>query len=628
MKEMIRHTFFFAVLVFIPLPLSAIDTTAINQAIRNKGAGWVAGETSVSNLSPEEIRHRLMPIQFLRSAQQVKAMRADTAPIDLPLRFDWRNNNGHKYVTPVRDQGSCGSCWAFANTAALEARVLITSQTPDKDLDLSEQAIVSCDGYNYGCDGGWNDLALNYLQATGIPAEIIAPYSSGKTGKPGSCYALYKQNTYRISGYADAATSVESIKSALVQYGPLVTSFTVYTDFFSYKSGIYSHVTGEVEGGHAVAIVGYDSEDQSWIIKNSWGSDWGENGYFKIKAGTNECGIEEAVFVVHFATVPGTSFILNPANSDFGTLLLPDQQNRTIPFSITNNGSEPLANISYKTTNSRYSVSSPYVSTLRSTDSATIQVSYAAQAGTKADSGELQVAAGGVTRKSSLTARTNTRPVQPKNRRPSNKAQVSTQKPITLTASLFLDNDGDSHAASQWILRDASGNSIYYSPLESAHKTSITIPSGILQTGTQYYWQVLYQDSRGALSPSSVLTSFITTGTAPSDPNCFIATAAYDSPMAGQVVTLRQFRDRFLLSHSTGRKFVAWYYRNSPTAAAFIKNKPWLKAAVRLTLYPLIGISFLLISGYFPYVITCLLLTAVILFRFRIKMRAQHALEK
>jgi hypothetical protein len=100
---------------------------------------------------------------------------------------------------------------------------------------------------------------------------------------------------------------------------------------------------------------------------------------------------------------------------------------------------------------------------------------------------------------------------------------------------------------------------------------------------------------------------------------CFIATAAFGSPLAGQVEILRQFRDRYLLTNDFGRKFVAWYYRNGPVAASYIKDKPLVKAAVRVALYPLIGFSLLLISGYLPFMIVGLLLSALLFFRFRLK---------
>jgi len=114
--------------------------------------------------------------------------------------------------------------------------------------------------------------------------------------------------------------------------------------------------------------------------------------------------------------------------------------------------------------------------------------------------------------------------------------------------------------------------------------------------------------------------SVTTTSTPPGNrTGCFIATAAFGSPLAGQVEILRQFRDKYLLTNAMGQKFVSWYYRNGSVAANFIKDKPLAKAAVRLSLYPLIGFSLLLISGYFPFVTVGLLISALLFLRFRPK---------
>jgi hypothetical protein len=117
--------------------------------------------------------------------------------------------------------------------------------------------------------------------------------------------------------------------------------------------------------------------------------------------------------------------------------------------------------------------------------------------------------------------------------------------------------------------------------------------------------------------------SVTTTSTRPpgagNRPGCFIATAAFGSPLAGQVEILRQFRDRYLLTNAMGKKFVSWYYRNGLVAANFIKDKPLAKAAVRVALYPLIGFSLLLISGYLPFVTVGLLISALLFLRFRPK---------
>jgi len=101
--------------------------------------------------------------------------------------------------------------------------------------------------------------------------------------------------------------------------------------------------------------------------------------------------------------------------------------------------------------------------------------------------------------------------------------------------------------------------------------------------------------------------------------NCFIATAAFGSPLAGQVEILRQFRDKYLLTNELGRKFVAWYYQNGPAAAAFITDKPMAKLAVQAALYPLIGFSFVLLNGFMPFVLMGLVLAGLVFFRFRMK---------
>jgi hypothetical protein len=380
----------------------------------------------------------------------------------------------------------------------------------------------------------------------------------------------------------------------------------IYTDFLSYKSGVYSQVTGVAEGGHSVTIVGYDDAEQSWIVKNSFGPEWGEEGYFRIRAGTNECKIEDEVYAIHFAIVPGTSFVLNPPITDFGTLLLPDKPSQTVPFTITNNGSVPITNPSFSVANQNYSVSPLSVSRLESAASADFQVTYTGRAGKTPDTVELQVSSDGVARNIQLSAQTNTRPTQPTNLSPTDGAD--TYLSVTLSASPFLDDDADKHESSRWIIKNASDDSVYSGSFDAVNKTSFTVPSGTLTVDTQYFWQVIYRDDRGAESSASAPTSFTTRNYVSDKGGCFIATMAFGSPMAGQVEILRQFRDRYLMTNTLGRRFVVWYYRTGPAAADYIKEMPLVKAAIRVALYPLIGFSWLLISGYLPVVVVGLFL--------------------
>lgn len=256
--------------------LFAEDINAIQDAIKAKGAKWVAGETSASNL-PQEEKLRLVGLNF----QPIKAppiTDLDSVKANLPKSIDWRNYEGHSYVSPVRNQGKCGSCWAFALTAGLESYVMKNEGAQDKDVDLSEQVMISCSGVG-SCDGG--TLNASFIQETGLPPESFYPY----TATNGSCSSAkegWKDNTYTIGSWGSVSQNLSSMKAALVKYGPIPTAMMVYEDFMSYKSGIYSHVSGKKLGGHGVFLVGYNDDEQYFIVKNSWGPKWGEDGFFRI----------------------------------------------------------------------------------------------------------------------------------------------------------------------------------------------------------------------------------------------------------------------------------------------------------------------------------------------------------
>jgi len=231
-NKLFIHFIVSLLIVLISSPGLALEATDINQAIYDKGANWVAGETSLSKLPPEGKKRFFMPATFNPPVPKTKAKASRFSVAgDLPAKFDWRNINGHSYVTGVREQKGCSACWAISVAAVLESRILITSHTPDQDLNLAEQALISCNSDNYGCRGGYLDVALSYLQTTGIPLETDAPYRSGETGIDGTCTAAMQQNTYRVTSFEKVATSVESIKSALIQYGPLYTQYVIYEDF-------------------------------------------------------------------------------------------------------------------------------------------------------------------------------------------------------------------------------------------------------------------------------------------------------------------------------------------------------------------------------------------------------------
>jgi hypothetical protein len=161
--------------------------------------------------------------------------------------------------------------------------VLIANHIPGTNIDLSEQVVVSCSGAG-SCGGGFIDGASDFLRDAGAPVEGCLRYTA-TDGSCGKACANWENSSYKISGWhwvSITNTTVDMLKNALNTYGPLTTTMDVYEDFYHYISGAYSYVSGSYQGGHAILLVGYDDAGQYFIVKNSWGSGWGEAGYFRI----------------------------------------------------------------------------------------------------------------------------------------------------------------------------------------------------------------------------------------------------------------------------------------------------------------------------------------------------------
>jgi len=220
----------------------------------------------------------------------------------LPAAWDWRNVSGVNYVPPVRNQGACGSCYAFSSMGMIESRIRVATKN-QVTITLSPQDIVSCSGYSQGCDGGFPYLiAGKYGHDFGLIPEECNPYTGKDSTCPmKSCSRTYVAKYRYVGGYYGACNE-ELMKMSLVQNGPLSVSFEVYPDFMHYAGGVYHH-TGLLEKfnpfeltNHAVLLVGYGTDAKTgedyWLVKNSWGTGWGEGGYFRIRRGVDECGIE------------------------------------------------------------------------------------------------------------------------------------------------------------------------------------------------------------------------------------------------------------------------------------------------------------------------------------------------
>ncbi len=294
----------------------------IRGAIKSKGAKWSAGETSVSKLSAQEKKLRagtFSPVLTAPAQTQTfgNLLTATTGT------FDWRNIGGNNDVTPVKDQGSCGDCWAFATTAALESFTLING-TYNQNLNLAEQILLSCSGAG-SCSGGYIDQASNYFLNTGLPPEADYPYTQ-TNGTCSTATVGWQTSTSKIPAWQWVATTsptASTIKNALFTYGPLVTTMAVYSDFFSYQSGIYSYVSGNYVGGHGVLIVGYTDDSTApgggyFIVKNSWGTGWGESGYFQIAYSELQSVVQFGNYTIAYnATAPPCSYTISPKGKTF-----------------------------------------------------------------------------------------------------------------------------------------------------------------------------------------------------------------------------------------------------------------------------------------------------------------------
>jgi len=210
-----------------------------------------------------------------------------TVANDLPDSLDWRDKGA---VTGVKDQEQCGSCWAFCAVASMEGAYFLAHQ---QLLSLSEQQIVDCDEYDHGCEGGWPTNAMQYVKdAGGEMLEEDYPY----TGMEGSCQFDASSAKMQVKDIQTFPSGNEQqMMTACQQYGPLAIALDASK--FDFYSGGIMNGSGCAQGSpdHGVTVVGWGVEDGTkyWIVKNSWGEDWGEDGYVRVERGSNACGVED-----------------------------------------------------------------------------------------------------------------------------------------------------------------------------------------------------------------------------------------------------------------------------------------------------------------------------------------------
>ena len=327
-----------------------ISLEVLKSAIKEKGAKWEPTITSMSQISSEQRKMRLglqpssVELQVIaklglersdNSKNSGEGLESASNPgsVGLPSKYDWRDVNGVNWTTPIKDQGGCGSCVAFGTLASLEALLRIkTYKDPNKSVDLSEAHLFYCN--NRDCNlgdpnYGWHmDPACEYLKKNGVPDEACYPYTDNN--QPCNTCSNWQSRIDQTKIISWSNTKdVNQMKTNIVNNGPQITGMAVFRDFWDYGGGVYEPVTDVFDGYHCVSVVGFDDEEQCWICKNSWGTDWGEanggeRGWFRIKYG--ECDIQDVFGMWNMVVPPKKEPDCIIATAAFGSRLDPHVQ--------------------------------------------------------------------------------------------------------------------------------------------------------------------------------------------------------------------------------------------------------------------------------------------------------------
>jgi len=274
------------------------------------GDECIFGITKFSDLFENEFAKTRLG--YKRHGQELNATILDlqVSLLDAPASVDWRQKGA---VSAVKDQGECGSCWAFSATEEIESQVFMTSGTLPK---LSTQQIISCDKTDDGCDGGDTVTAYKYVKKVGgIDTAADYPDKSHNTGRTGKC-TWDKKEVAKVTGFTYATKPCNSgsckhqdenaLAAALVSKGPISICVNAGgSGWQNYKKGVYSRKCSGAASDldHCVQLVGYDKSGSTpyWIVRNSWNTDWGINGYMHLKMGENLCGVADEATIADVA---------------------------------------------------------------------------------------------------------------------------------------------------------------------------------------------------------------------------------------------------------------------------------------------------------------------------------------
>ncbi|XP_066980951.1 cathepsin B-like [Macrobrachium rosenbergii] len=295
--------------------------------INSKQSSWKAGRNFAEDTPLEQLKGLCGVLEGNGGVEIPRRMGMIPKGFVVPESFDAREEWPHcPTVSEIRDQGSCGSCWAVGAVSVMSDRACIHSNGTANFRYSTEDMISCCGSCGFGCDGGWLEPSFSFWQKTGVVSggrynskEGCRPYTiaecehhiegerppCGDIEPTPSCtevcieeYGLgYPEDKQHGAEVYSFYLQEEEMQYDIMTNGPVEAAFSVYEDFLTYKSGVYRHIEGASLGGHAIRIIGWgvENNDPYWLVANSWNYDWGDKGLFKILRGSNECGIEDNV---------------------------------------------------------------------------------------------------------------------------------------------------------------------------------------------------------------------------------------------------------------------------------------------------------------------------------------------
>ncbi|XP_063116952.1 cathepsin O isoform X1 [Cavia porcellus] len=266
----------------------------LNSLFPHENSTAFYGINQFSYLFPEEFKAIYLRSKPSRSPRYPSKVQTSVGSVSLPPRFDWRDKH---VVTQVRNQQACGGCWAFSVVGAVESAWAIRGEPLE---DLSAQQVIDCSYNNFGCNGGSPLSALTWLKKTRV--KLVKDSEYPFKAQNGLCHYFSSSHPgFSIQDYAayDFSAQEDEMARVLLLSGPLVVIVDAVS-WQDYLGGVIQHHCSSGEANHAVLVTGFDQTGSTpyWIVRNSWGSSWGVDGYAYVKMRSNVCGIADSVSAV------------------------------------------------------------------------------------------------------------------------------------------------------------------------------------------------------------------------------------------------------------------------------------------------------------------------------------------